>query len=449
MDLTMRVRTILTLCAAPLMTAGLIAPSVLTGLPAGAQTTTNPSSADAYGVLVAARLLQGNVPVNVGPLVESSSTNPPGGPNSASLVSVPAVPSDGSLIQNLGVVQTSTNADGTPQSTATAQTANAKLLPTAGVPQISADVIKAQSNTNCSAAPNANGTQFVNLKVGPVVVPVNPPPNTTIALGLLTVIVNEQHPTADGRGLVVNGVHIIAPGTLGGTPVPTQALLQGDIIISHAVSTVVCPGTFDSSGKPIAGAPGGSTATPASTPISMNKTANPSTVAAGGTVTYTASITNRGTSQCLVNELIDHLPSGFSATGTSGDLGSKFSSSGRPDKGNDVVVVPPSDVIIAPGKSVSQTFTVTASTTPGTYANNLELLCSDLGDFVSTGAPVTVTAAPAATPSGGSTNSGAGATPAPNELPHTGGPSPIVPIGGAVILAGGLAVAARRRRLHS
>ena len=436
----MRVRTILTLCAAPLLTAGLIAPSVLTGTPAGAQTSPNPSSADAYGVLVAARLLQGNVPVDVGPLVESSSTNPPGGPNSASLVPVPAIPADGSIVQSLGVVQTSTNADGTPQSTATAETANAKLLPTAGVPQISADVIKAQSNTDCGPnTPNANGTQFVNLKVGPVVVPVNPQPNTTIQLGLLTVIVNEQHPTADGRGLVVNGIHIVAPGTLNGTPVPTQALLQGDIIISHAVSTVVCP----------AGGPG-STAKKTTTPIEITKTANPSTVSAGGSVTYTASITNSGPSQCLVNELIDHLPVGFSPVSTDGPLGAKESTSTRPDKGIDVTVVPATSVIIAPGATLSgQHFVVTASSTPGTYANNLELLCSDLGDFEMTGAPVTVTAAPAATPTSGTTNNGASATPAPNELPHTGGPSPLVPIGGAVILAGGLAVAARRRRLHS
>ena len=258
MNLPMRPRAILTLCAAPLLTAGLIAPLTVVAGPVAAQTAgANPSSADAYGVLVDVRLLQGNVPVKVGPLVESSSTNPPGGTSKNSLVSTgPIPPPDGSLVQSLGVVTSSTNADGLPESTATAETANAALLPQAGVPTITADVIKAQSNTNCSAAPNSTGTQFVNLKVGPVVVPANPPPNTTIGLGAVTVIVNEQHPTADGRGLVVNGVHIIAPGTLGGTPFPTQALIQGDIIISHAVSTVVCPGSFDQNGLPIPGAPG-------------------------------------------------------------------------------------------------------------------------------------------------------------------------------------------------
>ena len=451
MNLTMRVRTILTLCATPLLAVGVVAPLAVAVAPAGAQTAgANPSSADAYGVLVDVRLLQGNVPVKVGPLVESSSANPPGGPNSNSLVSTgPIPPPDGSLVQSLGVITTSTNADGTPQSTATAETAKAALLPQAGIPTITADVIKAQSNTNCTAAPNSTGTQFVNLKVGPVVVPANPPANTTIALGAVTVIVNEQHPTADGRGLVVNGVHIIAPGTLGGTPFPTQALIQGDIIISHAVSTVVCPGTFDQNGNPIAGAPGGSTATPDTTPIEILKTPSPSAVAPGGTVTYTAKITNRGKSQCLVNEVIDHLPVGFTPTSTSGALGTKESSSARPDKGTDVIVVPPADVIIPPnGGSVTQTFVVTASQTPGTYANNVELLCSDLGDFEATGAPVTVNAPAAATPATGNGNSGAGAPPAA-QLPRTGGPSPLIPIGGAAILGGGILAAARRRTLRT
>jgi len=449
MNLPMRPRAILTLCAAPLLTAGLIAPLTVVAGPVAAQTAgANPSSADAYGVLVDVRLLQGNVPVKVGPLVESSSTNPPGGTSKNSLVSTgPIPPPDGSLVQSLGVVTSSTNADGLPESTATAETANAALLPQAGVPTITADVIKAQSNTNCSAAPNSTGTQFVNLKVGPVVVPANPPPNTTIGLGAVTVIVNEQHPTADGRGLVVNGVHIIAPGTLGGTPFPTQALIQGDIIISHAVSTVVCPGSFDQNGLPIPGAPGGSTATPDTTPIEILKTPSPTSTPPGGTITYTTKITNRGKSQCLVNEVIDHLPVGFTPTSTSGALGTKESSSTRPDKGTDVIVVPPADVIIPPnGGSVSQTFVVTASQTPGTYANNVELLCSDLGDFEATGAPVTVTA-PAA-PATGNGNAGAGA--APNaQLPRTGGPSPLFPIGGAAILAGGIVAAARRRTLRT
>ena len=54
-------------------------------------------------------------------------------------------------------------------------------------------------------------------------------PNQVIPLpGIGVVILNEQHPTADGRGIVVNGLHLIGTGPL----------LRGDLIISHAVSGV-------------------------------------------------------------------------------------------------------------------------------------------------------------------------------------------------------------------
>ena len=448
MKVTMRARIALVGCAPLIALAG--------GVPASAAAASNPSAADAYGVLVATRLLQGNVPVDVGPIAESSSQNPTGGTKNASVASTGPVPSDGSLVQSVGLIQTSTNADNAPQSAATAQTANVKLLPTAGVPQVSADVIKAESTTTCSAV-SAAGTQFVNLKVGPVAVPVNPAPNTAIQLGAVTVIINEQHPTSDGRGLVVNGIHIIAPGSLGGTPFPSAPLIQGDIIISHAVSTVVCPATGPGGG-------GGSTSTNETTPIELTKSAASPTTPQGGTNSYTIDIINHSPSTpCLVNEVIDHLAPGFKPGATAGPLGSSGTTMTRPDGGVDVILEPPTAVTIAPngGKLASpQTLAVTIdpSTPVGTYANNVELLCSDLGDFEMTGAPITVTPASAAVPAGqapaGSNNSGATAPAAPTapaaaELPHTGGPSPLVPITGAIVLAGGLAIAARRRTLPS
>jgi uncharacterized repeat protein (TIGR01451 family) len=418
--------TVLTLTA-------LAVPSALSGPgPAAAQTATAPgASADAYGVSVGVRLLAGNVPVNLPPTPRATQDFPPGGaPATASITQVGPQPADGSVVQSIGVLTQQASATGAPLATATSQAANVALLATAGVPTISATLLKAVSTTSCTAAPSAAGSQFVNLKVGPVAVPADPPPNTMIPLGLLTVIVNEQHPAADGRGLVVNALHVVSAGA-------ASSLLQGDIIVGHALSTVSCPNGAGSTG--------------ASSPIVLSKTASPTTVHPGDKVTYSATITNKATTACLVNTFTDHLPQAFSFDSTSGALGTTATTVDRPGGGTDVIITPSPAVTIAAGKSVSQQFVVTtrANAAPGTYANDLELLCSDLGDFVKgLDAPVQVLATPAP-PSSAAPAAPSAGPPAAAQLPMTGGPGPLLPAAGVGLLAAALAAGAARRRVRA
>jgi uncharacterized repeat protein (TIGR01451 family) len=295
-----------------------------------------------------------------------------------------------------------------------AQTEGLKALFNGAAPTITADVIRAQANSDCTTAPNAKGSLFAGLTIAGQAIPADVPPNTVIPLGPLgSVIVNEQHPSANGRGIVVNGLHVI-----GASP-----LLRGDLIISHAVSGVVCP-----NGK-------GSEFTPPLTKpdITFAKDANPSTAKAGDTVTYTAVVTNTSTADCDVLRFFDHLDPAFDYVSTEGGFGKTVTTPTpkRSDGGSDVIVVP-SGVTLAAGKSVTQTFVVKLKGTvkPGTYYNNLELFCAVNGDFASGPlAPVTV---PAPTPVAAPAQAPAAA---PQQLPRTGG-APLVAAAGLLLVLG-------------
>jgi uncharacterized repeat protein (TIGR01451 family) len=297
---------------------------------------------------------------------------------------------------------------------AAAQTEGLKALFNGAAPVITADIIRAQANSDCTKAPNATGSQFVNLTIAGQAIPANPPPNTTIPLGPIgSVIVNEQHPSANGRGIVVNGLHVI-----GASP-----LLRGDLIISHAVSGVVCPNGAGSAIDQGLAKPD----------ITFAKDANPSTANAGDTVTYTATVTNTSTADCDVLRFFDHLDPAFDYVSTEGGFGKTVTTPApkRSDGGTDVIVVP-SGVVLAAGKSLTQTFVVKlkADVKPGTYYNNLELFCAVNGDFASGPlAPVTVpapvVAPPAAPPP----------APAPQQLPRTGG-APLLAAAGLLLLVG-------------
>jgi uncharacterized repeat protein (TIGR01451 family) len=309
---------------------------------------------------------------------------------------------------------------------AAAQTEGLKALFNGAAPIITADVIRAQANSDCTTAPNAKGSVFHNLTIAGTAIPdavaLNEP-NKTIALpGIGSVILNEQHPSANGRGIVVNGLHII-----GASP-----LLRGDLIISHAVSGVVCP---DGGG----GGGGGGVIAPGLTKpdITFAKDASPTTAKAGDTVTYTAVVTNTSTADCDVLRLFDHLDPAFDYVSTAGGFGKTVTTPPpkRSDGGTDVVVVP-SGVTLAAGKSLTQTFVVKLKDTvkPGTYYNNLELFCAVNGDFASGPlAPVTVPApAPIAAPA-------QAPAAAPEQLPRTGG-TPLVAVAGLLLLIGAAGV---------
>ena len=413
-----------------ILVGGILAGWLLTAPgPASAATAAPGASADAYGLFVGVTLA-GNVPLTVPPQARATHDTPPGGnPSTSSLAQVGPQPADGSVVEDVGALSSTADSTATPTATASAQAAHLALLATAGVPAISATLIKAVSNSSCTADPNATGTQFVNLKVGPLTVPANPAPNTTIPLGLLTVIVNEQHPAADGRGLVVNAIHVVSTQAGGG-------LLKGDIIVAHALSTVICPN--------------GAASTGGSSPIVLSKTASVTSVHPGDQFSYAATITNKSPTACVVNAFIDHLPQAFTFVSTTGALGSTAAATNRAGGGSDVTITPSPAVTIPAGGSVHQTFVVTTKpdAAPGTYANDLELLCADQGDFIKgLDAPVTVLPTPIPTtapPVGPAAAPSVG--PAAPELPHTGGPTPLVPATGAALLTITLALRARRRQ---
>jgi uncharacterized repeat protein (TIGR01451 family) len=300
---------------------------------------------------------------------------------------------------------------------AAAQTEGLKALFNGPAPLITADVIRAQANSDCTKAPNAAGSLFQNVTIAGTAIPdalaLNTPNQRIDIPGIATVILNEQHPSANGRGIVVNGLHII-----GASP-----LLRGDLIISHAVSGVVCP-----NGK------GTEFTAPPTTPdITFAKDASPSIAYAGDTVTYTSTVTNTSAADCDVLTYFDHLDPAFDIVSTDGAFGKVFTTPApkRSDGGTEVILKP-TGLIIGAGKSVTQTFVVKlkADVKPGTYYNNLELFCAVNGDFASGPlAPVTVPAPVVAPPVV------APPAPAPEQLPRTGG-APLVATAGLLLLLG-------------
>ncbi len=394
--------------------------------PATAATTPAGGFADAKGIIVdlvalTALPLPGplaGTPIDPNTFSTASQSCPPqvAKPATDELLNVPADP-----VVTANTINTMAGANcAAPSAVASAQTVGVTALSAAvagGL--VTADVIRAQANSDCVTAPNAKGSLFQNLKVNGTTVLPDVAPNTVIEVpGVAKVIINEQHPTADGRGIVVNGVHVI-----GESPV-----LRGDLVISHAVSGVVCP---NGKGSDFSGVPG------AKPEFTFAKDATPSTAKPGSTVTYNATVTNTGTSTCDVISFVDHLSPGFGFTSTSGAFGAAAQTPlpKRADGGVDVRFSPAAGkVSIGAGKSVSQTIVIKLADdiAPGTYYNTLELFCNASGNFASGPiAPVTVPApAPPAPPA-----------PAPPDLPRTGG-SELLAGAAALLLLG--AAGARR-----
>lgn len=361
----------------------------------------NGSGAEAYGLYVDAKLGPVELPIQQGPIAWANQDYPPGAPqpDEAEVLDQGPIPADGSLVGDVGVITTEAAALATPQGGASAEVANVDLLGSF----ITADLIRAQANATCTDAPNATGTSFVNLSVNGVPVTETPVPNTVIDLGVIRVILNEQHPAFDGRGIVVNAIHVISTSD-------GDEIFRGDIIVSHAMATVHC--------RNGAGTTGGDS------PVLIAKDVAPASTTAGSQVTYTASITNDADEECLVIRVVDHLPPGFTPASTAGDLGTTFEQDPRPGGGIDVAVG--SGTVIPAGETVTQTFVVNvgANVAPGTYWNNVEVFCSNLGNFIKgLDAPVTITAVTQQTapPTTTATTSEAG-----GELPATGAdwPSP-------------------------
>ncbi len=396
--------------------------------PASAQTAPAGGFADAKGVIVDLTVLTavplpgvlGNTPLDPNTFATSSQSCPPQAPepDTDELLNVNAAPAvSANTINTIAGARCDA-----PAAVASAQTEGLAALFNAGVPTITADVIRAQANSDCVEAPNGKGSLFTNLKIAGQAVPLGPlgvpAPNTRITIpGVATVIVNEQNPTADGRGIVVNGLHVIG----------LSPLLRGDLVISHAVSGVVCP-----NGK------GSEIAEGLKAPdITFDKDASPSTAKAGDTVTYNATVTNTSALPCDVISFFEHLSPVFEFVSTSGGFGDVAVTPvrERADGGQDVILRP-KGVIIAPGASVKQTYVVKLKpdVKPGTYFNNLEIFCAGNGNFASGPlAPVTV---PAPAPPAAVTPA---LEPAPVELPRTGA-APLLALGALLLVGAGLGV---------
>jgi uncharacterized repeat protein (TIGR01451 family) len=411
--------------ALSLTALGPVAPAWAAPVPAG-------GFADAAGVIVDVAALAGNAPVQR-TLVTSSQSCPGGAtaPASDNVVNQ-SVPTAAPRVQTVTTIA-GANCAG-PSAVASAETQGVEalaLVPTVPIPGlptgplVTADTLRAQANSSCTAAPNAAGTTIVGLTIAGEAIPADVPPNTRRDIpGVATVIINEQHPAAGGRGIVVNALHIIG----------ASDVLRGDIIFSHAVSGVVCP-----NGAGAAVAPGLTRPD-----ITFTKTASPSTAKAGDTVTYTATVTNSSANACAVLRLVDHLDRVFTPVSTRGGFGSTLVSPAptRADGGVDAVVRP-AGLTLGAGQSLTQTFVVTlkGDVRPGTYYNNLELFCSTNGDFASGPlAPVTVpaplpspVAVPIAAPADGSALQ-PGGQPTTATLPRTGG-APLVAVGALLLLA--------------
>jgi uncharacterized repeat protein (TIGR01451 family) len=313
---------------------------------------------------------------------------------------------------------------------AAAQTVGLKALFNGAAPTITADVIRAQANSDCTKAPNAAGSVFQNVVIGGQAIPdllaLNTPNRVIPLPGIGSVILNEQHPTADGRGIVVNGLHVIGSGPL----------VRGDLIISHAVSGVVCtdggPGG-PGKGSDFTGVPG------AKPEITFAKDASPSTAKAGDTVTYTSTVRNVSTSDCDVLRFFDHLDPVFDIVSTDGAFGKVITPADKRQDGGTDVLLKPTGLTIGAGKSVSQTFVVKLKDTvqPGTYYNNLELFCAVNGDFASGPlAPVTV---PAAAPPVAAPPAVAPPAALPEQLPRTGA-TPLVAASALLLLLAGIGI---------
>jgi uncharacterized repeat protein (TIGR01451 family) len=310
-----------------------------------------------------------------------------------------------------------------PVAVASAETEELRALINAGQPTITADVIRAQANSDCTTAPNGDGSVFTNLVIAGQEIDATPAPNTRIEIpGLATVIVNEQHPTADGRGIVVNGLHII-----GESP-----LLRGDLVISHAVSGVVCPNGQGSAIAEGLEAP----------EITFAKDANPTTARQGERVTYTATVTNESEEPCDVISFTDHLSPAVEFVSTTGAFGEEHDQRALEASGGREVTLRPTDVVLDAGASATQTIVVQVrdDAAPGTYFNALEIFCAVNGNFAS--GPIAPFSVPAEAAAPGFV---AAPAPAPAQLPRTGA-VPLLALTALVLVSGGLGARRFARR---
>lgn len=179
---------------------------VLGAMPASAA----PGDGEAYAVDVTVTLL-GAAAVDVGPLAPSNTS----GPTTASVASVNAA-----NIVTAGVVTSeSTLNEETGEVHAQADIANVGI----GLAALKGKIGAVNATCDATQAGITGSANIANVQLPGVSVPVNPAPNTTISLPLVTIVFNEQINNQDGS-LTVNAVHIKLKALVG----------TGDIVLAHA-----------------------------------------------------------------------------------------------------------------------------------------------------------------------------------------------------------------------
>ncbi len=191
-----------------------VAASLMLGaMPASAA----PGDGSAYAVDVAVTLL-GQPAVDVGPLAPSNTDGPTSASvadvNVAGLVTAALITSESVLNEETGEVH------------AQADLANVgiNLGPLDGtIGAVNATCDATQAGTTGSAS-------IANLQLPGVSVPVNPAPNTTINLPLVSIVFNEQIENPDGS-LTVNAIHIKLNALVG----------TGDVVLASATCGPAAP----------------------------------------------------------------------------------------------------------------------------------------------------------------------------------------------------------------
>lgn len=389
------------------MTKRLVTIAALAGLllalvaaPGSAQTSTNTTVADAFGVKVTVSPFQQD-PIRVGPMPAVNVVMPPQTDAvTDSVAEVPPVPDDGALVQHVRAVKVTGDGDvaaGT--ATAIAETAAVSLF--GG--QITADVLKAVSSTTCAAPGDAEtasaGSQVVGLNIGGNEIPLTPEPNQVAVrlaqedgTGLADVRVFEVVPDGQGRGWTTRMLHIFTLDPL------TQAV-NGEIIVGEAHSAVTCGANSGGAGD--------------ENEVIISQTVNPSAPGRGEDVIYDVTIRNQGTQNCTVYEVTDRLAPVLTFKSAGGFLGDVE----KPlVDGRIVIFSNPAGWPLAPNESLAGTVTaaVAADAEPGVYTN-VVVARTTCGVFTGVGAPITIGDLSSAGPAGDD-----GGPQGENALPATG-----------------------------
>lgn len=230
------------------LAATLVAPSAIAGKPGSGGGTTSYTAPIAYSgraevLHTDLTLLAGALPPLLLDLSDTGALDATGGFKHVSLLTIDQ-PVSTLLTLKAEVASALTSGLGT-ESYSWASVASARvglqsnpLLP--AELSVRADVIQAASSAKCvsgSAATSGSAT-LVNLSITalgvPVTVPVDPAPNTTIAVpGVATIVLNEQIVDAAAGSITVNALHIRFDPAL-------AAVAAGDIVISDAHSDISC-----------------------------------------------------------------------------------------------------------------------------------------------------------------------------------------------------------------